>query len=74
MKVNVPATSSSVTTSGQFEPVVDVVFDRSELAHDPLVGPVLERPAEIDADQLAEHCRIGALGIVGRQASHRDVA
>ena len=55
-----------------FEPVVDVIFDRSELANDAPVGPVLERPAEIDADQLAEHGGVGAFGIVGRQASHGD--
>ena len=69
MKVKVPATSSSVTTSGHVQPLVDVVFDRPELVHDPFVGPALERAAEIDADQLAEHRGVGALGIVVRQVA-----
>ncbi len=46
------------------EPLVDVVLDRAELAHDPLVGPSLERPPEIDPDQLAQHPGIDALEVV----------
>ena len=46
------------------QPVVHVIFDRPELLHDLLVGPALERPAEIDAHQLAEHAGIDALEII----------
>ena len=64
-KVKVPDTSSSVTTSGAFEAVMDVIFDRSELLHDALIGPAFEWPAEIDADQLAEDAGVDAFEIVG---------
>ena len=50
--------------------VVDIIFDRAELAQDALMGPALERPPEVDADEFAEHCGIGAFRIVGRQGSH----
>ncbi len=43
------------------ETLVDIVLDRPELVDDPLIRPALERPAEIDADQLAEHGGVGAL-------------
>jgi hypothetical protein len=51
--------------------LVHIVLDRTKLVHDPLIGPTLERAPEIDADQLAEHRRIGALGIVLRKGRHR---
>ncbi len=42
--------------------VVDVILDRVELAQDALMGPVLERPPEVDSDDFAEHCGVGAPG------------
>ncbi len=56
------------------EPVVNIIFDRPKLLDDPGVGPVLERPAEIDADQFAENRRIGAFRIVRGQGSHGAAA
>src|SRR5271168_3982115 len=53
------------------EAIVNVIFDRSELSDDALIGPVLERPAKVHADQLAEHGGISAVEIVGWQLSHR---
>src|SRR5271170_2486009 len=55
------------------EAIVNVIFDRSELSDDALIGPVLERPAEVHADQLAEHGGICAVEIVGWQLSHRRI-
>src|ERR1700677_3559401 len=52
------------------EAIVNVIFDRSELADDSLICPVLERPAQVHADQLAEHGGISAVEIVGWQWSH----
>ena len=37
------------------QPLVDIVLDLAEFMHDPLICPTLERPPEIDADELAEH-------------------
>jgi hypothetical protein len=48
------------------EPVVDIIFDGAELLDDAAIRPVLERPAHIDADQLAEHGGVSAFEIVGR--------
>src|SRR6202012_1772908 len=45
-------------------PLVHIEIDRTELPHDPLIGPALERTAEIDTDQLAEHAGIDAFGII----------
>ena len=52
------------------EALMHVIFDRPELSDDALIGPVLERPAEVDADQLAEHGGVGALEW-SEQFSHR---
>jgi hypothetical protein len=43
---------------------VHVILDRAELLDDLLVGPALERAAEIDADQLAEDAGIDALEVI----------
>ena len=47
--------------------VVDVIVDLAEAFLDALVGPALEGPAEVDADDLAEHARVDALLVVGWQ-------
>ena len=53
------------------QPLVDIVLDRAEFAHDPLIRPTLEGPPEIDANELAEHSRVSALRIVWRESRHR---
>jgi len=59
--VKVPDTSSSVTTNGAPQTVMDVILDGTELLHDALISPSLEGAAEIDADELAQHAGIDAL-------------
>src|SRR5262249_48345802 len=53
------------------QPLVNIVLDRTELAHDPLVRPPLERSAKVYANELAEHGGVSALAIVGRKSRHR---
>src|SRR5690606_37616014 len=48
-------------------PLVDVVADLAKLGHDPLVAPALEGPAQVDADDLAQHARVHTLGVVIRE-------
>jgi hypothetical protein len=45
----------------------DVVIGDNQRRAEALVGPVLERPADIDANQLAEHRGVGAFEIVVRK-------
>ena len=49
------------------QPVVDVAGDRAEFGHDALVGPALERPAQVDAHDLAEHAGIDPFEVVARE-------
>src|SRR5215469_18912321 len=52
-------------------PLVHIEIDRTELLHDPLMGPALEGTSQIDADQFPEHTGIDTFGIIlgyGRHA------
>ena len=57
---------------GAVEPIVDIIFDRSELAQDARMGPILERAPKVHADQFSQHRGIGAFEIVLRERSHRS--
>src|SRR5258708_14967269 len=50
--------------------LIDIIVDRAELLHDALIGPALEGPAEIAADELAEHASIDALRVIMRNCRH----
>ena len=48
------------------EPLMDVVVDLAQLGHDAFVGPALNRAAQIDADDLAQHPGVHTLHVVRR--------
>ena len=54
----------------RIEAVMDIIFDRAQFLHDPLIGPSFERSAQIDADQLPQDAGVDAFEIIGGNRGH----
>ena len=55
-----PEMSSSVTISGAFRRLCDVVANLAQLGHDALVGQPSKGRPEVNANDLAEHAGINS--------------
>ena len=51
---------------GHVQMLVDIIVDLAEMFTEHLVGPALERPAQVDADQLAQHAGVDSFSVVAR--------